>query len=334
MKATVRRVTDDPALLASRVLVVDDERPNVELILAVLRQAGLTDVTGTTRPEELLELVSAAPADLVVLDLHMPGLDGFAVLERLPAATPVLVLTADVTRETRQRALTLGATDFLTKPFDVVEARLRVRNLLAARRATVDLEDAVRRRTSQLDAAREEILDRLALTAEFRDDQTQEHTQRVGATSARLARRMGLPAAQVELLRQAAPLHDIGKVGVPDAVLLKPGPLDPAERAVMQEHTVIGRRILAGSASPVLRMAEEVAWCHHERWDGGGYPRGLAGDAIPVGGRIVAVTDVFDALTHERPYKAAWSPDEARAHLRDGAGRQFCPTAVTAFLAG
>jgi putative two-component system response regulator len=325
-------VTDDPALLASRVLVVDDERPNVDLICAVLRRAGLTDVTGTTRPAELLELAEAQPADLVVLDLHMPEIDGYGVLERLPAGTPVLVLTADATREAKERALSLGATDFLTKPFDVVEARLRVRNLLSARRTTVELEEAVRRRTAQLDAARVEILDRLALAGEFRDDQTQEHTQRVGATSAWLASLLGLPPADVDLLRQAAPLHDIGKVGVPDAVLLKPGPLDEAEFAVMREHTEIGRRILAGSASPVLRMAEEVAWTHHERWDGGGYPRGLAGWAIPWPGRIVAVADVFDALTHERPYKAAWSRDEALAHLRAGSGTQFCPDVVRAFL--
>ncbi len=326
-------MTDDPALRASRVLVVDDEAPNVDLLCAVLRRGGLTDVTGTTDPAELLALVADAPADLVVLDLHMPGLDGYAVLERLPPGTPALVLTADATREAKERALSLGASDFLTKPFDVVEVGLRVRNLLAARRATVALEDAVRRRTAQLDAARAEVLDRLGLAAEFRDDQTHEHTRRVGALAARIGERLGCPAGEAELLGQAAPLHDVGKLGVPDRVLLKPGPLDPGEQAVMREHTTIGRRILAGSASPVLRAAEEIAWTHHERWDGAGYPRGLAGPAIPLPGRIVAVADVFDALTHDRPYKRAWSRADAVAHVRDGAGGQFDPDVVTAFLA-
>ena len=324
-------MTSLPAPDGLRILVVDDEQPNVDLVVALLRRDGHTQVSGTTSAADALARAAAAPPDLVVLDLHMPGVDGYGVLERLPAATPVLVLTADATREAKERALTLGASDFLTKPFDVVEARLRIRNLLAARAATVELEDTVRRRTSQLDAARLEVLEKLALAAEYRDDDTQEHTRRVGARAARLATVLGLGPAEVELIRQAAPLHDVGKLGVPDAVLLKPGPLDEAERRRMQTHTEIGRRILGGSSSPVLRMAEQIAHTHHERWDGTGYPQGLAGEAIPLPGRIVAVADVFDALTHVRPYKPAWPADRAYAELCAQAGRQFDPAVVNAF---
>ena len=314
-----------------RILVVDDEEPNVDLVVRLLRRDGHTDVTGTTDATEALELAALEPPDLVVLDLHMPGLDGYAVLERLPAGTPVLVLTADVTREAKERALTLGASDFLTKPFDVIEASLRMRNLLATRSATVQLEDTVRRRTAQLDAARLEVLDRLALAAEYRDDDTREHTRRVGARAARLAARLGVDAVQVDLIGQAAPLHDVGKLGVSDAILLKPGPLDEDERTRMQAHTEIGRRILAGSSSPVLRLAEEIAHTHHERWDGTGYPRRLAGEAIPLAGRIVAVADVFDALTHVRPYKPAWPAQRAYGELCAPAGRQFDAAVVDAF---
>ena len=324
-------MTSLPAPDGLRILVVDDEQPNVDLVVALLRRDGHTQVSGTTSAADALARAAAAPPDLVVLDLHMPGVDGYGVLERLPAGTPVLVLTADATREAKERALTLGASDFLTKPFDVVEARLRIRNLLAARAATVQLEDTVRRRTAQLDAARLEVLEKLALAAEFRDDDTQEHTRRVGARAARLATVLGLGPSEVELIGQAAPLHDVGKLGVPDAVLLKPGPLDATERERMQAHADIGRRILAGSSSPVLRLAEQIAHTHHERWDGTGYPRGLAGEAIPLPGRIVAVADVFDALTHVRPYKPAWPADRAYAELCAQAERQFDPAVVNAF---
>ncbi len=316
-----------------RILVVDDEQPNVDLVVALLRRDGHADVTGTTCPATALERAAAVPPDLVVLDLHMPGVDGYAVLERLPAGTPVLVLTADATREARERALRLGASDFLTKPFDVIEATLRIRNLLAARAATVRLEATVRDRTAELDAARLEVLDRLALAAEFRDEDTREHTRRVGARAARLAAALGLDPVAVELIGQAAPLHDVGKVGVPDAILLKPGPLDDDELERVRAHTEIGRRILAGSTSPVLRMAEAIAHTHHERWDGTGYPRGVAGETIPLAGRIVAVADVFDALTHVRPYKPAWPAERAHAELRAQAGRQFDPAVVEAFTA-
>jgi putative two-component system response regulator len=193
------------------------------------------------------------------------------------------------------------------------------------------LERTVRERTRALEEARLETLRRLALAAEFRDEDTHEHTERVGRTAALVARRLGLPDEAVALLRRAAPLHDIGKLGVSDAILLKPGKLNPEELETMREHTVIGARILADGKFPVLRLAGQIALTHHERWDGTGYPTGTAGDAIPMSGRIVAVADVFDALTHDRPYKKAWSVDAAVAEIRSLAGKQFDPRVVEAF---
>jgi PAS domain S-box-containing protein/putative nucleotidyltransferase with HDIG domain len=195
------------------------------------------------------------------------------------------------------------------------------------------LERTIRRRTRALEEARLETLRRLALAAEFRDEGTHEHTERVGRTAALLGRRLGLPDEAVALLRRAAPLHDIGKVGVPDAILLKPGKLNAEELEAMREHTVIGARILAEGKFPVLRLAAEIALTHHERCDGAGYPHGTAGEAIPMSGRIVAVADVFDALTHDRPYKKAWSVEAAVAEIRGLAGTQFDRRVVEAFEA-
>jgi putative two-component system response regulator len=187
--------------------------------------------------------------------------------------------------------------------------------------------------TPELDLARTETLERLARAAEFRDDDTQQHAERIGLLAAMVGAELGLSAGRVDDLRRAAPLHDVGKLAVPDAILLKPGRLDAAEFAIMRRHTTAGARILAGSSSPVLRLAEQIAMTHHERWDGGGYPRGLSGDSIPLAGRIVAVVDVFDALTHERPYKDAWPVERAIAEIATGAGTQFDPRVVEAFLA-
>jgi PAS domain S-box-containing protein/putative nucleotidyltransferase with HDIG domain len=194
------------------------------------------------------------------------------------------------------------------------------------------LEAEVAERTRELEDARAKTLRRLALAAEYRDDDTFEHTERVGAAAAAIAAQMGLDEGQIEILRQAAPLHDVGKIGIPDSVLLKPGKLTPAEFDVIKSHTTLGARLLTGSGSPVLQMGTVIAESHHERWDGSGYPHGLAGEQIPLVGRIVAVADVFDALTHERPYKTAWSVDRAIEELKSGAGRQFDPRVVSAFL--
>jgi putative two-component system response regulator len=195
------------------------------------------------------------------------------------------------------------------------------------------LEVKVARRTQELEAARAEILQRLALAAEYHDDDTSRHTERVGTTAAEIAAELGLDPEQVRLLREAAPLHDVGKLAIPDTILLKPGMLTAEEYEVMKTHAALGGRLLSGSSSPELRMAAIVAQTHHERWDGSGYPGGLAGEEIPLVGRLVAVADVFDALTHDRPYKRAWPVERAIAEIRLGAGSQFDPRVVAAFLA-
>jgi putative two-component system response regulator len=333
-----------PDLKDARVLVVDDEYANVRLLEHLLQRWGFADVVTTTTSAEVPELYRTSRPDILLLDLQMPEPNGFRLMELLaeeiqgPTRLPVLVLTADITQEVKKRALASGARDFLTKPFDPTEVELRLRNLLETRRLQLELqshnetlERRVQDRTRDLDMARLETLERLALAGEYRDDNTHEHAQRVGRSAARLAEALGRPAYEVELLRRAAPLHDIGKIGVPDAILLKPGKLDPQEFEVMRTHSRIGHQILSGSGSRVLRVSAEIALTHHERWDGSGYPEGLKGDAIPLCGRIAAVADVFDALMHRRPYKEAWSLDAAVAEIREGSGRHFDPAVARVF---
>ena len=275
----------------------------------------------------------------------MPQLDGVEVMELLrpliPEGTylPILVLTADTTPEAKRRVLSAGASDFLEKPFDRVEVLLRIRNLLEIRLlyrqvegVNARLEQTVAKRTWELQDARRETLERLALAAEIRDYNTGEHVRRVGALSALIGQALELPGNKVDLIGEAAPLHDVGKIGISDGILLKPGKLTDEEFEEMKTHSTIGAHILAGSSSPVLQMAEEIALAHHERWDGTGYPSGLRGDEIPISGRIVAVADVFDSLTHERPYKDAWSIDHAMKEITADKETHFDPRVVEAFL--
>jgi response regulator RpfG family c-di-GMP phosphodiesterase len=328
-----------------RVLVVDDNAANVALIEQMLARGGYTDVISTRDSTRVSELCAAVAPDLLLLDLHMPGLSGYEVLGEIspllgePENLPVLVLTADATREARHRALSMGARDFVNKPIDHTELLLRVGNLLRTRQLQRQLQnrnelldEAVRVRTIQLEQARLESLAVLATMAEYHDYATHNHTQRVGQLAALIARRLELPEQYVSDIRDAAPLHDVGKVGIPELILLKPGRLTQEERARMMRHVDIGGRILAAARSPVLSLAAEIARTHHERWDGGGYLSGLSGKDSPLAGRITAVADVFDALTHERPYKAAWSVARAQAELEVQAGHQFDPNVVKAFL--
>jgi len=328
---------------AARILIVDDQEPNLHLLRAMLAHDGYTDVVATTEPAGVLALVQSQQPDVVLLDLHMPGMDGYAVLAALRASggdkqfLPVIVLTADMTPEAKRRALSLGANDFLAKPFDIQEVLLRIGNLLEMRSLHLNqlrqnelLETRVAERTSELAGAQVEILDRLARAADFRDDVTGQHARRVGVNAAALASALDLPAGEVEAYRLAAPLHDIGKIGVPDAILLKPGPLTAEEFDVIRRHATIGAEILSGSHFRILQLAEEVARFHHERWDGRGYA-GLAGPGIPLGGRVVAVADVFDALVHERPYKEAWPADRVIAQILSDRGKAFEPRIVDVF---
>ena len=334
------------ALCGMRIVVVDDEQANTVLLAGLLRRWQFTNVVAITDPTSVVDAFTELVPDLLLLDINMPVLSGFEVMRLLERWThgstpvPVLVLTADVTDETKHRALTLGARDFLTKPFDPEEIRLRVSNLLEMRLLQLqlkshgdDLEERVRRRTHQLELSRLELVHRLALAAEYRDDDTHQHAQRIGHTTALLATGLGLPSATVERLRLAAPLHDIGKIAIPDAILLKPGKLSAEEFEIIKSHTLIGARILAGSRSQLLRTAAEIALTHHERWDGNGYPSGLAGAATPLAGRLVALADVFDALAHRRPYKQPWPVNEAVAEILSQSSRHFDPTVVEAFEA-
>jgi putative two-component system response regulator len=328
----------------ARILIVDDEKPNVVLLQRILAEAGYTDVISTTSSATVRDLVGDSRPDLILLDLHMPGKDGFAVMEELAASfdpielPPVLVLTADITREVKHRALSAGARDFLTKPLDLQEVLLRIGNILnirflerALREEKAHLEERVQERTKDLDDAQTETFERLALAAEFRDDDTGEHTRRVGSSAALIAAELGLDVEFVDRMRRAAALHDVGKIGVPDRILLAPRALTAEEFEVVKKHTEIGARLLSGSRSPILTMAEQIAWSHHERWDGSGYA-GLAREDIPLVGRITTVADVFDALTHVRPYKSAWPAEQALEELRLQRANQFDPDALDAFL--
>ena len=340
----------------ARILIVDDQEANVRLLEGILRRAaGFSNLRSTTDSREAVTLYSEFQPDLILLDLHMPHLDGFRVMEELKllippeSYVPILVLTADITPEAKQRALAGGAKDFLTKPFDPTEVRLRIENLLETRFLYLEMEQRVRARTQELEDAHVEVLERLALAAEYRDDDTGEHTKRVGRISSLLARAHGLrfgmhnhwwefePLGGQQLfevlgLQRAAPLHDVGKIGIPDSILLKPGRLTPEEFEFMKTHTTIGAKILSGGRFPLLQVAQGIALTHHERWDGAGYPQGLRAESIPLPGRIVAVADAFDAMTSARPYKAAWPVAKAVAELERCAGTQFDPKIVEAFL--
>jgi putative two-component system response regulator len=280
----------------------------------------------------------------VLLDLHMPFMSGEDVLTSLRASRPtdgylpVIMLTGDLTAEAKRRAFRAGARDFVGKPYDRDEVLLRIRSHLAIRRAQEELHHRNRglqqdllQHAEELRRTQVELLDRLARAAEFRDDSTGEHARRVGALSARIAEELGFHADAVELIRRAATLHDVGKIGISDDILRKPGKLTDAEMAVMRNHVTIGAEILGGGANAYLEVAERIALTHHEWWDGNGY-RGLRGDEIPIEGRIVAVADVFDALTHERCYKGAWPVHRAVTRIVSLRGRQFDPAVVDAFL--
>jgi putative two-component system response regulator len=329
----------------ARILIVDDEEVNLRLLQRLLRWAGYLDITTVGDSARAIEQFELLSPDLVMLDLNMPEPDGFAIMRclesRIPEENylPVIVISGEFAPEAKQRAFASVAKDFVSKPFDAMEILLRIANLLQTRHLHVALQDQkarleemVRERTRALEHAQAETLRRLAQAAEFRDDETGQHTRRVGALSALLARQLGLPEEQVELIRQSAPLHDVGKIGIPDKVLLKPGRLNAEEFALMKRHTLIGGDLLAGSPSDVATMAEEIARCHHERWDGSGYPNGLSGEMIPLSARIVAVADFYDALSFARPYRPAWVQGEILAEIQGEGGRHFDPTIVRAFF--
>jgi putative two-component system response regulator len=341
----VSSLVDQESLLEARILVVDDQKPNVLLLRKMLQAAGYRHVDTTTEPLEVQGLHESNPYDVILLDIRMPRLDGFGVMRLLHENqgaddyVVILVLTAQTDEETRMRALEGGATDFVTKPFNRLEVLNRIRNMLQVRllhtrvREQNDiLEKRVRERTEELADTRLEIVRRLGRAAEYRDNETGLHIIRMSTYSHLLARQIGMGERMAELILNASPMHDIGKLGVPDSVLLKPGRLDDEEWEVMRSHARIGADILSGHHSELLEMAERIALCHHERWDGSGYPEGLAGESIPIEARIVAVADVFDALTSKRPYKKAWSVEDALQEVERCAGSHFDPRLVSPFM--
>ena len=329
--------------MAASILVVDDEAANVKLVERTLRTFGYPNLVSTTDPRTVLTLFQEHSPDLLILDLNMPHLDGFEVMKQLQALgtedlPPILILTAQHDQDHRLRALRGGAHDYVTKPFVVDELLARVRNLVNVRQYHKSmrqrnhwLEDRVRQRTRELYDTRLQIVQRLGRAAEYRDNETGLHILRMSKVSSLLAAAVGWSEAQCDLLLNAAPMHDIGKIGIPDRILLKPGKLDAEEWAIMQTHTTIGANILSGDDSELMSMARDIALSHHEKWDGSGYPQGHSGEAIPLVGRIVTLADVFDALTSERPYKKAWSVESALQYIDDNSGKHFDPQLVGIF---
>lgn len=327
-----------------QIVIVDDSAENVALLGRFVSKLPDCFVQPFTDPLRALDWCAANSADLVIVDYQMPGLDGLGFIGRFRALpghieVPVVMVTASDESEVRQQALDLGATEFLTKPVGAAEFVARTRNLLRLRASTRLLSDRaawlqreVRKATAEIEKREEEMLFSLGRAAEFRDPETGAHIQRMANYSSAIARRMGLSEHAQRTLLHAAPLHDIGKLGVPDAILLKPGRLTAGEFDIMKRHAAHGHDMIRHSHSPVIQAGATIALAHHEKWDGSGYPSGLAGRDIPLFGRIVAVADVFDALTSARPYKPAWEIERACGHIRDQSGAHFDPACVQAFF--
>jgi response regulator RpfG family c-di-GMP phosphodiesterase len=326
-----------------KVLIVDDAALNLRIYERVLGTIPDLEVHSFAVSKDALKWLETAEPDLAIVDYKMPQPDGLEFVERfrtMPgrAEIPIVMLTAERDAAVRRRALELGANDFLNKPADPIEFVARARNLLALRKSRKELAqralrlaDEVRAATAEIAAREQETIHRLTRAAEFRDNETGMHIVRMGRYSAILGGAIGLDASEQELLQLAAPMHDIGKVAIPDQILLKPGKLTADEWDIMKTHTSAGFEILRDSKSRLLQQAAEIALTHHERWDGSGYPRGLSGDAIPVSGRICAISDVFDALTSVRPYKPAWPVARAVIEIEQQRGRHFDPVLVEAF---
>jgi putative two-component system response regulator len=369
-RGPVAAISKDDAVSAAartaRLMIIDDEPINIKVARRYLSEAGYRDFTTVTEPSLAVDELLRHRPDVVILDIMMPRLNGLELLRtirRTPelARVPVLILTANCEREARLQALEAGATDFLEKPVDPAELLPRVRNALCIKahhdhleRHAEQLEAAVRLRTDELAASRLEVVQCLARAAEFRDDNTGRHVVRVGRYAGIIGRKLGLDDDYIHLLELAAQLHDVGKIGIPDDVLLKSGALSPEEfdiiqrhcgygkrvfeqaseqdRVMMQQHPTLGARMLGPTTSPLIQMAARTALTHHERWDGSGYPLGLAGEDIPLEGRITAVADVFDALSSRRPYKPAFPLAKCFQILEEGRGKHFDPVVLDAFF--
>jgi len=326
------------------VLIVDDDRINLALFSHLLEDIPDTTIFKASDPTDALNWCREHDTDLLLLDYMMPHMDGFAFLQEFRLLSgqdhvPVIMITADAKTAVKHAALELSANDFLTKPVNKVELRSRVCNMLSLRKSQLVQRGLVRCLQSQVLEADEKLQEgdqgtanRLATAAQFRDPETGAHLLRMASYARLAAANLGLSAEEQDDIHDAAPLHDIGKIGIPDHILLKPGRLDDAEMQIMRTHPLIGAQILKDGNSKLMRNAAVIALSHHEKFDGSGYPHGLKGDEIPLYGRIVAVADVFDALTSNRPYKAAWRIEKAIDWLKQNAGSHFDPACVEALL--
>jgi len=325
------------------VLIIDDSEINLTLLKALVVKLGDCSPVLYDKPVQALDWCRRNEPDLVIVDYMMPEMDGLKFIAAFRELynndrVPVLMITANDQKDVRYQALQGGANDFLMKPIDRVEFSARARNMLALRSAqkylanrNEELAVLVEEQTRGIRERERELVIRMSRAAEYRDPETGAHIQRMAHYSQIIAHGLGLDVATQKLLLEAAPMHDVGKIGIPDTILLKPGPLTPEEREIMKRHTQIGRDLLSGD-DLLIRTAREIAACHHERWDGTGYPAALAGEAIPLLARICAVSDVFDALTSQRPYKAPWPVAEAVDWIEQQAGSHFDPAVVAAFL--
>ncbi|MFA5087511.1 MAG: HD domain-containing phosphohydrolase [Candidatus Omnitrophota bacterium] len=330
-------------ILKSKILIIDDQKLQTHFLVKLFEQEGYHSVECVTDPQKAIETCHHFQPDAIVLNLIMRQVDGFQVMNSLEEYRkdnylPVLCLSEDKNPDIRQRALQSGATDFLTKPYESIEILMRIHNMVITRILHLQvknqnkmLESRVHERTKELNETRLDIIRRLAHAAECRDDDTGKHIIRMSQYCEKLARALGLSDEQCELILNASPLHDIGKIGIPDSILRKPGKLSAEEYEFMKQHTTIGAKLLAGSNSGIMKMAEIIALTHQEKWDGTGYPQGLKGDKIPLVGQICSVCDVFDALTSKRPYKEAWSNPDALAEIEKGSGKHFNPKLVETF---
>jgi putative two-component system response regulator len=333
------------------ILVVDDKPQNIELLEAHLVPQGY-EIVKAANGEEALGRLSSNQIDLILLDVIMPGMNGFEVTRRVRQdeknrLLPIILVTALRETEDRVKGIEAGCDDFISKPVDKMELLARVRSLLKVKAYNdlmsnyrKELESEVTRRTEELKHAFERIkaasLDtiyRLSMASEYKDEGTGAHIKRMSRYCAAVARRMGLDESTIETILYAAPMHDLGKIGIPDLILVKPAKLDPVEWEIMKLHTVIGARILKGSYAEFIRLGETIAQHHHEKWDGSGYPNSLKGIEIPIAGRIAAIADVFDALTSKRPYKEPFPVEKSLAIIREGRGSHFDPDVVDAFFA-
>lgn len=355
-------IANDPK--SARICIVDDESINIKVVRKHLQGAGYSDFVSTTDSTTAISLIAEKCPDVILLDVMMPQVDGIQILKTIRADKrmrhlPVLILTASTDAETKLRCLDGGATDFLAKPVDPNELIPRLRNALIVKahhdhlaNYAQELEHQVRLRTAELEASNLQVIYCLARAGELRDDTTGQHVLRVGRYAGVLAREVGCSESDVRLIGLAAQLHDVGKIGVPDAILNKPGKLTNEEFSLMQRHCMTGAEIARPltddewqavktqndstlkspslGSQPLLALVQTIITTHHERWDGRGYPNGLAGEAIPLAGRIVSVADVFDALTNKRPYKAAMEVEASVNIITEGSGTQFDPKVVDA----